>query len=240
MSSGESEARSTSSIWWHAPAAFCGRLILRTLWSTYRYHIVSMPGDELDEIGSIAPNAPNAPTIHLCWHDQTALCGPYFIRRVHDPQNPLALMTSQSRDGELVTRCLRPFGLEIVRGSATRGGREALRALYRVVRKRHASPLILPDGPQGPLHVVKPGAIVLSQMTGAPIVPYGFATRRAWTLGSWDRMRVAKPGAAIAVVSGPPIVVPRALEDSERDDLCESVGRSLRRLTRAAADRLPE
>ena len=171
----------------------------------------------------------------MCWHDQTALCGPFFIQRIHCGSSPLALMTSQSRDGELVTRCLSPFGLSIVRGSATRGGRDALRALYRVVRKHDASPLILPDGPQGPLHVVKPGAVVLAQMTDTPLVPYGFATRRAWTLGSWDRMRLAKPGAQIAVVPGHAITVPRELADHERDALCDQLGQTLTALTREAA-----
>ncbi len=77
-------------------------------------------------------------------------------------------------------------------------------------------------------------------MTGAPLIPYGFAARSAWTLGSWDRMRLAKPGAKIAIVRGDEVMVPRELPDPERDALCDELGQTLTDLTRQATALLGE
>ena len=140
----------------------------------------------------------------------------------------LGALASLSGDGALVTRIAEPFGVHIVRGSASRGGSAGLRALYRAVSRDGISPLILPDGPRGPQFVFKPGAIVLAQMTGAKLLPLHFHTGR-WSrsLGSWDRMTLPLPGANLHVEIGEPVTVPRELNDEARDQLCTDLAQRL-------------
>ncbi len=46
--------------------------------------------------------------------------------------------------------------------------------------------MITPDGPRGPRFEFKPGAILLGQMSGRPILPMAFAASRAWLI-KWDK-----------------------------------------------------
>ena len=39
-----------------------------------------------------------------------------------------------------------------------------------------------PDGPRGPRFTFKPGALLLSQMSGRPILPMAYAASRAWLI----------------------------------------------------------
>lgn len=87
------------------------------------------------------------------------------------------LLISRHRDGELISRAMQSFGFHAVRGSTTRGGSSALRAL--VAKGRAGRDLgITPDGPKGPRGVVQPGAIQLARLTGLPIFPLTFGASK--------------------------------------------------------------
>ena len=72
------------------------------------------------------------------------------------------------------------------------------------------SPIITPDGPRGPRFKFKPGAILLAQMSGRPMLPLAYAASRA-ALVHWDRFVLPLPFARIAIAIGPPREVPRTL-----------------------------
>jgi lysophospholipid acyltransferase (LPLAT)-like uncharacterized protein len=95
-------------------------------------------------------------------------------------------MISRSRDGELVAGIAERLGLIPVRGSTTEGGREALLAIARELRKNPAVIHIV-DGPTGPKGVVKPGLIAMAQVSGAVILPVIVSADRAWIMNSWDK-----------------------------------------------------
>jgi lysophospholipid acyltransferase (LPLAT)-like uncharacterized protein len=84
------------------------------------------------------------------------------------------VLISQHGDGEIIARIIARFGHEAVRGSSTRGGAGALRALIRVGRSGR-DVAVTPDGPRGPRQVAKLGVIQLAKATGLPVVPYIFA-----------------------------------------------------------------
>src|SRR5207247_3546636 len=58
------------------------------------------------------------------------------------------------------------------------------------------------DGPRGPVGSFAPGALIISQRTGAPIIPVGARTTSAWRLRSWDRFLIPKPFASVTVSYG--------------------------------------
>jgi hypothetical protein len=92
-------------------------------------------------------------------------------------RDPITVMTSRSKDGEIIARVFRWYGVGTVRGSSSRGANEALREFIR--RARKGSNLVFtPDGPKGPARVAKPGVVFAAQMTGLPILPMAFAAKK--------------------------------------------------------------
>jgi lysophospholipid acyltransferase (LPLAT)-like uncharacterized protein len=150
--------------------------------------------------------AARMPAIYVVWHGRVLLL-PYLYGH-----RGCAVLTSRSRDGEIVSRLIERFGLEPVRGSSTRGGGEALRLLTRRLR-RGREVVVVPDGPVGPREVLKPGVIALARLSGAPIVPMAVGASREWRLRSWDEFRIPKPFARCVMRFGEPV---RVLVDADR------------------------
>ena len=189
-----------------APAA--GALALRVLGRTLRV--------TRDEAAVRELWARDIPAIYATWHSGILLLPWLYADR------RLRVLTSRSRDGELVARLVRRFGLGAVRGSSSRGGAEALRALARSLREGWGV-VVVPDGPRGPREVVKPGVIALAAVSGAPIAPVAVGASSEWRLASWDRFRIPRPGARVVVAFGELLCVParagRAVQDAARAEL---------------------
>lgn len=217
-------------------AATFARLLIGAIGRTCRYQVAGGAARIDDLLGRGDGTSGAAAPVILCFWHERAILGAYFFRR-HLVRHGLdaTVLISQSRDGELVSHLARQWGFAHVRGSASRGGSAALRAVYRAIR-RGSSPVMIPDGPRGPAHDFKVGVAILSQMAERPILPIAFAASRAWRLGSWDRLLIPKPFSRIAVAVGEPQRVPR---DLDADGL-EAERRRLELLldeTTAAADR---
>jgi len=101
------------------------------------------------------------------------------------------VLISQHGDGEIIARIIARFGHDAVRGSSTRGGAGALRALITLGRSGR-DVVVTPDGPKGPRHIVKLGVVQLAKATGLPIVPLAFACSKKNSLragiGTWSRI----------------------------------------------------
>lgn len=106
-------------------------------------------------------------------------------------------VVSGSADGELLadylTRGLRYA--TVIRGSSSRGGGEALAAMVEALKRRRV--LITPDGPRGPLHQAKPGALVAALRSSRPVLCCSWNASRAFVLGSWDGMLIPYPFARV-------------------------------------------
>ena len=184
------------------------RAIIGVLGRTWRIEIVH--GKDVAE----KLLAETTPSLLVLWHNRLIMGSRVLIHRYHRRGRLLATLASESRDGELVTGLMEAWGLEVVRGSTTRGGRRAMWGLFRTLRKGRI-PVIIPDGPVGPIYEVKDGVLFLSQSTETPIISVGFATDRAWRVRSWDRLIVPKPFARVAVAFGDPRIVPPATDDCD-------------------------
>ncbi|MEM9293785.1 MAG: lysophospholipid acyltransferase family protein [Acidobacteriota bacterium] len=178
--------------------------ILSALGATWRVELVA--GKERLE----AIRRHQEPVVFAFWHNGAPISA-WLLRRWFLSRGvPLTVLVSQSRDGELGAGLAIHWGAKVVRGSASRGGAAGLRRLYREVRKG-SNAITIPDGPRGPIFEAKPGAVVLSQLTGAAIQPMAIAVDRAWRAKSWDRMIFPKPFARVRVAFGDPIAVPNEL-----------------------------
>ena len=171
------------------------------------------------------------PLIYAVWHGRILIV-PWLNARFRrtDGARSVRVLASRSRDGELVAAFVRRFGMEVVRGSSSRGGAVALRELARAVRAGQ-DVAVVPDGPRGPSCHAQAGIVSLAASTGAPIVPLGVAARPARRLRSWDRFMVPVPFARCAVVFGPAVRVGR---DDDREAVRAAVERALEGATDAA------
>ena len=176
-----------------------GLMLVRLLSRTYRYELVDEQNEQrtLDAYGSV---------VYASWHQRFFPGITLFAAR-----KPIAIMISQSRDGEMIARVVDMLGWRPVRGSSSRGGSRALKEIRTLTRQGFRIGHIV-DGPQGPFGVIKPGLLVIAQFAGTPIVPVIVSAQRYWTFNSWDRFMVPKPFSRIVVRFAPPIVVPRRLD----------------------------
>jgi len=60
------------------------------------------------------------------------------------------IMVSRSFDGDLIDRCLRSWGYWTVRGSSSRGGKEALSEIIDFAREHQCATGMAVDAPRGP------------------------------------------------------------------------------------------
>lgn len=174
------------------------------------------------------------PIIYVVWHGRILLA-PWaneWLRRTRGAR-PVAVLASRSRDGEMVSRYVGRFGLQVVRGSSSRGGAAGLRGLATALREGTDVALV-PDGPRGPRGQLQPGVVALAALSGAPVVPLSVGVSPARRLHSWDRFLIPLPFARCAVVFGEPVPVSR---DADRTQAAKEIERALDE-TSAEADRL--
>ncbi len=157
---------------------------------------------EIDSAGNpVASRYRAGDGIYALWHAQQL---PLTIR--HRKEN-IAVIVSQHRDGEIISRMVEGIGYRTIRGSSTRGGAKALQEFSRAAAEGH-SLAITTDGPQGPPRACKPGAVMAAARTGFPVVAAAAAAVAAWTFNSWDRFFVPKPGSIVYLSYGNPISIP--------------------------------
>ena len=178
--------------------AAAGALLFRLFCATLRYRNSAEPGGPLD--------ANERPMIWAFWHRCLIVATHRFQKR------DIAVLTSRSFDGEIISRIIEKFGYRAVRGSSRRGALSAVLGARRELEAGRAVAFTV-DGPLGPLYQAKPGPVVLSRLTGISVVAFHIAVERAWTLGTWDRMIVPKPFSRAFVHFSAPMLVPA--DDSE-------------------------
>ncbi len=145
--------------------------------------------------------------IHAFWHGRMII-SPFAY---HGPGGHVLI--SIHGDGELIAKVMQLFGFQLVRGSSTKGGREAIQEMLQLARQNRDL-IITPDGPRGPVHAVKPGVAQLARRSGLAVIPYAFAVSRGKVFRSWDRFLLPYPFSRGVHVFGEPVRY-REGEDTE-------------------------
>ncbi len=178
--------------------------LLALFWRTCRISVVQ--GQQHVD----AALAQEAPVLICYWHQMHLFCARYLLGQTSRGLK-LAFLISPSHAGDVMSGVIQRHGAIALRGSDTRTGGAALQQMYKAVREDGISPVLTLDGPSGPAHECKPGAIMLARVTGTPLLPISYAARRGWRLKTWDRFVVPRPFTRIAVAIGEPIEVPKKL-----------------------------
>ncbi len=182
--------------------------VIRALYATLRF---SEAGRETVD----ALNAQKVPMVFALWHDE-------LLPVVYTKRNlTMVAVISQSRDGEFVARFMERFGVVSARGSSSRGGVKALLQVSRIVRTQRLNGCLTVDGPRGPRHTVKEGAIFVAARAGALLVPVRLHMSHSYKFArAWDRFQVPLPFSRVHVIFDEPYQLPEHTELS-RDFLEE-------------------
>lgn len=178
------------------------RLIIRSLHLTMRISYVGFDGYRRRiESGSRI--------ILAFWHGRLLMM-PYSY-----PGRGITILVSQSKDGELVSRTVKGFGIDSVRGSSSKGWFTGLKGLLKSVQAGR-DVAITPDGPRGPGSKAQMGAVQIARATGLPIFPMAFGASRVKKFRSWDSFVLPYPFTRGVFICGEPISVAK---DAGADDM---------------------
>jgi lysophospholipid acyltransferase (LPLAT)-like uncharacterized protein len=102
-------------------------------------------------------------------------------------------LVSKSKDGDILNNLLKRWNYKVVRGSSSKGGKEALEEIISLVKKNNTA-VLTPDGPRGPANFIKNGALIISSKCGIPIIPIKIEYYNKISLkNSWDKFQIPLP-----------------------------------------------
>ncbi len=164
--------------------------------------------------------------IYTFWHREISAATWFWRKR------GIVVMSSTNFDGEITARIVLRSGYGLARGSSSHG---ASRALVEMVRchRRGLDTAFTIDGPRGPRYVAKAGSVMLAKATGAAILCFHIAVRRAYVFKrSWDFFEIPLPFTRAAVFIAPPITVARHATADEQEAALQRVQATLDDLSR--------
>jgi len=157
------------------------------------------------------------------WHGTMLL--PWYLHR----NKNFAALISKSKDGDLLSKILKHWNYNVIRGSSSVGGDVALGIMVDFA-KNNSSIAITPDGPRGPAFKLKAGAVITAKKSGLPLVLLGVGYKRKKRLKSWDSFQVPFFFSKAKVTFSDAIYVDSKLNYDETSKVIENCELQLRKL----------
>ncbi len=161
------------------------------------------------------------------WHGTMLV--PWYLHR----RKNFAALVSQSKDGEILTRLLSKWKYQTARGSSTIGGKEALNILLQSAENGY-SVAVTPDGPTGPPHKMKAGAVITAKKSRIPLILCAAANKNYWELKSWDKFQIPKFFTKVNVIYSDPILIDPELNYEETSNKIIELENELNLMTKKA------
>ncbi len=160
--------------------------------------------------------AAGTPTIVCLWHSRVILG--FTAWTYARGAKPIKVMSSKSRESEIIARGLQWVKVGTIRGSKNKPGKNknalgATREMLRYLREGNCV-AITPDGPRGPRMRATIGAVQIARMSGAPILCFAWSAKPAKILDTWDRLVLPMPFARGYRVWADPIPVPSDADEA--------------------------
>ena len=128
------------------------------------------------------------------------------------------MLTSPSKDGDILAGVMANLGMGSVRGSSSRRGSTAIRELSALL-EAGIDLAITPDGPRGPKYSLGPGAVFLAQKTGVQILPLHARYHRVIRLKTWDNFAIPLPFSLVDITMDPYLTIDPEATDLESERL---------------------
>lgn len=172
-------------------------------WTTRRIEIPEHFYEPLDQ----------GPAILALWHGEHFLV-PALGRR----GDKLNVLVTLHRDGEVVARAGKRFGLKFIRGSGDHGTefmrKKAVQAFTAMLRAlRNGESVVMTADVPKVSRVAGLGIVTLAKHSGCPIIPVAIATTRRFRLKNWDRTCINMPFGRLVFARGEAIRVARDAGD---------------------------
>jgi lysophospholipid acyltransferase (LPLAT)-like uncharacterized protein len=161
------------------------------------------------------------------WHGTMLL--PWYL---HGKPNCAALI-SKSKDGALLAKILKHWNYNVVRGSSSTGGDIAL-AIMIDFAKNDYSVTITPDGPKGPAHKFKAGAVITAKKSKVPLILAGVGFKKKKVLSNWDKFEVPHFFSEAKIIYSEPIFIEANLSYEETSKIIIDCEDKLNELQREA------
>ena len=163
------------------------------------------------------------------WHGTMLL--PWYLHG-----NPkCAALISKSKDGDLLAKILKHWNYNVVRGSSSTGGDIAL-AIMIDFAKNDYSITITPDGPRGPVHKFKAGAVITAKKSKVPLILAGVGYQKKKVLSNWDKFEVPYFLSKAKIIYSEPIFIEANLSYEETSEIIINCENKLNELQREAQD----
>ncbi len=163
------------------------------------------------------------------WHGTMLL--PWYLHG-----NPkCAALISKSKDGDLLAKILKHWNYNVVRGSSSTGGDIAL-AIMIDFAKNDYSVTITPDGPRGPAHKFKAGAVITAKKSEVPLILAGVGYQKKKVLSNWDKFEVPYFFSKAKIIYSEPIFIEANLSYEETSNIIINCENKLNELQREAQD----
>jgi lysophospholipid acyltransferase (LPLAT)-like uncharacterized protein len=191
--------------------AFVAATLARMVFSTVRLRMNDRSGFLTDP--------PSGPRIMVFWHNRITAIAIGFLRHypgTHPSRKGVSVLTSPSKDGDILAAVMAHLGMGAVRGSSSRRGSTAIRELTSLLDSG-VDLAITPDGPRGPKYSLGMGAVFLAQKTGIPIMPVHARYHTAIRLKTWDNFAIPLPFSRVDITIDPYIVIDPAATDLEAE-----------------------
>ncbi|MDQ3021741.1 MAG: DUF374 domain-containing protein [Bacteroidota bacterium] len=159
----------------------------------------------------------NSNSIFIFWH-KNMLIGWWIFREMH-----AAALVSKSKDGEILSKLLIDWKYNVIRGSGSKGGKEALDEIIKLVKQKKSA-VITPDGPRGPANEIKNGALIISNKCNVPVIPIKIKYKKKIVLKkSWDKFEIPLPFSSCEVVFGSRYLYKTYLDSEELEKFKEKI-----------------
>jgi lysophospholipid acyltransferase (LPLAT)-like uncharacterized protein len=191
--------------------AFVAATLARVVFSTVRLRVNDRSGFLTDP--------PIGPRIMVFWHNRITAIAIGFLRHypgTHPSRKGVSVLTSPSKDGDILAGVMANLGMGSVRGSSSRRGSTAIRELTSLLDSG-VDLAITPDGPRGPKYSLGMGAVFLAQKTGIPIMPVHARYHSAIHLKTWDNFAIPLPFSRVDITMDPYVVIDPAAIDLEAE-----------------------
>jgi lysophospholipid acyltransferase (LPLAT)-like uncharacterized protein len=159
--------------------------------------------------------------VFIFWHNKMLIGWKLFKGKGY------AALVSQSKDGAILNNILKRWKYTVIRGSSSKGGKEAIEDIVNLISNNRSS-VITPDGPRGPAGEVKNGALIISNKTGLPIIPVKIKYSRSKILSrSWDKFEIPLPFSRCEVTFGDEFYYKEYLHETELAEFKESLAKQM-------------
>lgn len=182
-------------------------VILRLLFATLRV--------KLDDRSNLSRESPDFPIIVVFWHNRILAITTAFLKAYpYSKRKGVSVLTSPSRDGEILSQIMAGFRMGSIRGSSNKRASVATKECIRLL-ETGADLAVTPDGPRGPKYVMSPGLVLMAQQTGARILPIHAHFSRCIKMKTWDEFRIPLPFSTVHIIAAPYETIPPTETDAD-------------------------